>query len=170
MCQQTRHPGVALLGEGAGYLPIPEEDPSAEWRTVVVQRLTQSSVDDRWAGRCGEKQGSGRRLSWSSLHTSRPGWRSPRFRPGGKYSPPLGVPASVCPERSKSTCSPSLRGQPEFVRIALAKDGGADAFIVWPDTEVHTRSARRPADSARPIQSLIGGTLTGCTLTGSEPN
>ena len=27
--------------------------------------------------------------------------------------------------------------------------GGADAFIVWPDVEVHTRSARRPADSAR---------------------
>ena len=28
-------------------------------------------------------------------------------------------------------------------------DGGADAFIVWPDVDVHTRSARRPADSAR---------------------
>ena len=81
-------------------------------KTSLSHRLT--IAEQR---RCGEKQGSGRRLSRSSLHTSWPGWGSPRFRPGGKCSPLPGVPASVCPGRSPNTCSPSLRGQPGFVWI-----------------------------------------------------
>ena len=72
---------------------------------------------NRQATKCGEPQESRRRSIRSSLHTSRPGWRSPRPRPGDKCSPPPGVPASVRPGKPPPTCSPSLRGQHGIVRI-----------------------------------------------------
>ena len=124
--------------------------------------FTQSSVDDRWAARCGEKQGSGRRLSWSSLHTSRPGWRSPRFRPGGKCSPPPGVPASVLPGISPSICSPSIRGNLGWYGLPGERCGDG-----WRRGRLHRVAGHRgaheiSASAGRLISSYRAGLVALC--------
>ena len=148
---KTHHTGVALPGQKAGYPPIPEEDPSAEWRTLVVQKNSLRYRLNRQAAKCGEPQESRRRSSRSILHTSRPGWKSLRSRPGGKCSPPPGVLASVRPGRTPLSCSTSPRGQPGW--FGLPGDGWSDG---WRRGRLHLVAGRRDAHEISASAGRLG--------------